>query len=85
MSSSNGSRTWPGFWSGVVSTLGFILGLGVLKRVYEWLASNPTVGEIAAWLTKPIFSVSDVVTFLLFVLLVYVIAWMAAFGPRVSH
>lgn len=85
MSSSNDSRTWPGFWSGVVSTLAFILGFGVLKHVHEWLASSPTVGDIVAWLTKPMFSVSDVVTFLLFLLVVWAIGWMVAFGPRVSH
>jgi len=85
MSSSNGSRDGLGFWSGVVSTLILILGLGVFKHLHELLASNATVEKIVGWLTEPIFSVADVVTFLLLLLVGYVIVWTAAFGPRVSH
>lgn len=72
------------FAKGFVAALLTLAGLGLGYRAVVWLIEQPQPRALFEVVTMPLLSIADIVWFLLFVVVVYAVLWMAAFGPRGS-
>lgn len=73
-----GNQFLRGFLAAFV-TLG---AFGIIFKALEWAASQPQPQAIVDWMSTPRFSVFNLIEIALFVVVIYLFLWMAAFGPR---
>jgi hypothetical protein len=79
-------ETADGFASGFLTALGLIAVVLVGQQVVDWLRKQGIAasGEaVVAWANAPRFSVFDIVTAVSVLFILWVVVWVAAFGPRV--
>ena len=71
-----------GFGRGFVSAIIFLGGLAAAFRVAEWVSSHPMPDAAIAWTMAPRFSVFDLFTIAMLLVIGYAVLWTVAFGPR---
>lgn len=70
------------FWKGAGVTLAVLAGMAVIPDVIHWVAVNPVLDRVGYWVTTPLFSIYDIGKVVIWLVILYVLIWTAAFGPR---
>ncbi len=73
-----------GYWKGFGSALLFLFVIAAGVRAAKWVASHPFPQALVEMLTKPLFSVADLATMAMLLVVLWAMVWMAAYGPRMN-
>lgn len=72
------------FAKGVLATLGMLFAVAAVTRLYDWVRTHPMPDAIIDFLTRPMISIAELLFISIIILMLYVIAYMLAFGPVVE-
>lgn len=76
------SSTNAQFAKGFAAALATLFVLGTGLSIAKWFIGHPFVARLQHALTMPLFSILDIVSFVVFLVILFAVVWMLAFGPR---